>query len=95
MKLEKQYIEHYYPIGYKNKKENDDMGITCKSVGKIKSVTRKLENVQLKEKQLQKEKKKSKNNKKQRNTIKKNNLFISLATDQTENYKSDTYTRNK
>ena len=33
------------------------MGLTCKPVGKMKSITKKMENKLLKEKQLQKEKK--------------------------------------
>ena len=43
------------------------MGITCKPVGKMRSITRKLENELLNEKQLQKEKK-SKRDKKVRET---------------------------
>lgn len=39
------------------------MGLTCKPVGKMRSITRKLENVLLKEKQSQKEKKKNETNK--------------------------------
>lgn len=34
------------------------MGITCKPIGKIKSVIKKIENEQLKEKQAEKRKKK-------------------------------------
>ena len=39
------------------------MGITCKPIGKMKSIMVKLENVLLKERQLQKEKKESKTDK--------------------------------
>lgn len=40
------------------------MGLTCKPVGKMRSITRKLENKLAEEAKLQKEKKESKNNKK-------------------------------
>lgn len=39
------------------------MGLTCKSVGKMKSITRKLENELAEEAKLQKEKKESKKDK--------------------------------
>lgn len=38
------------------------MGLTCKPVGKMRSITRKLENKLAEEEKLQKEKKESKNN---------------------------------
>lgn len=38
------------------------MGLTCKPVGKMRSVTRKLENQLAEEAKLQKEKKQKKNN---------------------------------
>lgn len=39
------------------------MGLTCKPVGKIKSITKKLENKLAEEAKLQKEKKEKKNHK--------------------------------
>jgi len=42
------------------------MGLTCKPVGKIRSITRKLENQLAEEAKLQKEKKEGKNNQKSR-----------------------------
>lgn len=39
------------------------MGLTCKPVGSMKSITRKLENQLAEEAKLQKEKKEKKNNK--------------------------------
>lgn len=40
------------------------MGLTCKKIGKMKSITKKLENELLKEKKLKKDKKEGENNKK-------------------------------
>ena len=40
------------------------MGLTCKQVGKMRSITKKLENQLAEEAKLQKEKKESKKNKK-------------------------------
>lgn len=42
------------------------MGLTCEPVGKMKSITRKLENKLAEEAKLQKEKKESKSNKESR-----------------------------
>ena len=50
----------------KVKKEKYIMGLTCKPVGKMKSITRKLEDKLAEEAKLQKEKKENKINKKSR-----------------------------
>lgn len=42
------------------KGENNNMGLTCKPVGEMKSITRKLENHLAEEAKLQKEKKEKK-----------------------------------
>ena len=42
------------------------MGLTCNPIGKMRSITRKLENKLAEEAKLQKEKKESKSNKKSR-----------------------------
>lgn len=49
--------------GYELRKGENNMGVTCKSVGKTKSIMIKLENRLLKEKQEQKEKKENSKNK--------------------------------
>lgn len=57
------YIFIFYHTRECRKGENNHMGLTCKPVGKMKSITRKLENQLAEEAKLQKEKKEKKTDK--------------------------------
>lgn len=50
-------------LNYRGKRRNN-MGLTCKKIGKMKSITKKLENELLKEKKLKRDKKEGENDKK-------------------------------